>query len=242
MNNNLENPIVKILIAIIGALALIIVALIGYNATVKTELLPIEATQTAEALHTQIAMITQSYYALPTDTPFSITNSPTLDVIPTSTSVPNASQTLPTLIPGLLCTDNLISKSWHLEATADADEDWIDFSDRYTLQGKDVLRVTYDLHGLMAQEGTGKNNSAIVFNQPNWYGVSLVNYGTNGLNGEQTVDIPISAFLELPDPGQNIVGGRQLDLTEPVSSIRARFWHQDHFTVDITAIYLCTLP
>ncbi|MEP7136839.1 MAG: hypothetical protein ABI904_18085 [Chloroflexota bacterium] len=68
MNANLENPLIKILIAIIGAVALIIVAVIGYNATVKSALLPIQATQTAEARLTAIAMTNQSSSIAATET------------------------------------------------------------------------------------------------------------------------------------------------------------------------------
>lgn len=162
----------------------------------------------------------------------------------------NTSVNLPTDIPtgtlmaSAICSDNLLAEPWHLEATNGADEKWLDFSDQYILKGKDLLRVTYNLHGLIAKMGDRKNDSVIVFNQPDWYGISLADpkYGTNGLDGDQTIDIPLSDFVELPNPDAGIVGGKPLDLDSPVSSIRARFWHNEHFNVDITYIAVCSLP
>lgn len=162
---------------------------------------------------------------------------PVLDLTSTETKLPP-----PTLIAELLCSENIFSHPWRLEASGVPDEDSKDFSDQYILKNMDILRVSYDLHGLVAQEGERKNDSVIVFNQPNWFGVSLSNYGENGLDGIQTVDIPIIDFRELPNPEQNILGGRHLDLTEPITSIRARFWHRDYFLVEIFEIQFCRFP
>ena len=52
----------------------------------------------------------------------------------------------------LICTNNILSHIWHLEAERDAAEDWDDFSNQYILQDKDIIRITYDLNGLIAQE------------------------------------------------------------------------------------------
>lgn len=184
-----------------------------------------------------------------TNTPFiAATSTPTItstiNVPPvTITKTHIATETLAAIDnANLICTDNILTHIWHLEAESNAAEDWDDFSDKYILQNKDIIRITYDLNGLIAQEGTGKNDSTIVFTQPHWFGVSFVHYGVNGFDGEQTIDIPLSEFLELPNPAQNITGGKPLDLNKPVSSIRARFWHQDHFSVEISAVYFCTFP
>lgn len=162
----------------------------------------------------------------------------------TATQATNQIQSLKSTVAAIVplrCSDNLLSEPWHIEATNDAAEDWLDFEDQYILRGKDFLRVTYNLHGLVAQEGELKNDSTIVFTQPNWYGASLFSYGQNGLDGYQTVNIPLSDFLELPNPDQSISGGKQLDRNDPVSSIRVRFWHRDHFVVDITSIAVCSV-
>ncbi len=165
------------------------------------------------------------------------TPEPVFDAVSTQTkSAP------PTLIAELLCSENILSHPWRLEASGMAAEDAKDFSDQYVLKNMDIVRVSYNLHGLMAQEGERKNDSTIVFNQPNWFGVSLSDYGENGLDGIQSVDIPIINFMELPDPERGIVGGRHLDLTEPISSIRARFWHRDYFLVEIIEINFCRFP
>jgi hypothetical protein len=145
----------------------------------------------------------------------------------------------------LACSENIIAGSpWYLEETNGPDEDWIDFSDQFILKDKDSIRITFNLHGLMAQEGERKNDSTVVLTQhDSWYGISLINsryQGQNGLDGEQTIDVPISDFVELPNPDKDIIGGAPLDLNEPVTSIRARFWYHDHFFVEITGLSLCT--
>jgi len=185
---------------------------------------------------TQLSSTMQVQSIVFTDTPIIPVANTTALVIPTNTQSPVTSG-------NLLCTENLIAESpWHLEATDDAAEDNYDFDDQYILKSKDILQVTYDLHGLMAQDGSGMNDSAIVFTQPFWYGISLANpkYGQNGLDGEQTVQISLRDFVELPNSYEGIEGGAPLDLNAPVSSIRARFWHAGHFMVDITSIQLCS--
>jgi hypothetical protein len=172
------------------------------------------------------------------------TEEPTL--IPTYTSypiyTPPFQPTRPPTIAFGICSDNLLPVQWHLEAIDNADEASIDFSNQYILKGKYGLRITYNLHGLTAQIGDRKNDSVVVFTQPDWYGISLANpnYGTNGLDGEQTINVPLSDFVELPNPDLQIVGGKPLDFNAPVSSIRARFWHSGHFIVDIISIEVCS--
>ncbi len=72
--------------------------------------------------------------------------------------------------------------------------------------------------------------------------VSLAGYGTNGFDGSQMIDIPLRAFVSLPDAPSNSPGGEHLDLTKPLlPPISARFWHSGHFVVDITALRLCSV-
>jgi len=112
----------------------------------------------------------------------------------------------------------LLTSAWNLTGNNGA-------SERYqttvsnALAGKTTLRVTYNLHGLQA---LGGDASAIIFDQNGWKYVSLSGYGQNGLDGSQTVDIPLSAF--------------GLDLNQPVGTLHTRFWYGASFTVDITSI------
>ena len=62
--NSSDSPLLKIAIAVIGALALIIVALINRS----TATLPAEFTQTAEARHTAVALTTFASVLQPTNT------------------------------------------------------------------------------------------------------------------------------------------------------------------------------
>lgn len=92
------------------------------------------------------------------------------------------------------------------------------------LDGKSLLRVTFDTHGTCL---LGGDASALVFDQPNgtWRYTSLSRYGLNCHNGKQTVDIPLSHF-----PG--------LDTSKPVGKFHVRFWQSDTFTVDIASLKL----
>ena len=58
----------------------------------------------------------------------------------------------------------------------------------------------------------------------------------------QTVDIHFRNILNYQINMKKLLVERPLDLNGPVSSLRARFWHQDHFVIDIIGIYLCALP
>src|SRR5581483_9607821 len=113
----------------------------------------------------------------------------------------------------------LLPQPWHLAGQDGADEAYQDI-DPDALQGKDTLRVTYDLHGL---DALGGDASALIFDQGDWRYVSLSDYGHNGLDGVQTVDIPLSDFAGL-DPAQ------------PVGTLHVRFWHQGPFQVDILSV------
>lgn len=93
------------------------------------------------------------------------------------------------------------------------------------LSGKQSITITYNLHGLCA---LGGDASAVVFEQNGWKYVSLSNYGTNCLDGVQTVTIPLSDFTGL-NPSQNLTG-----------SFRSRFWYSSAFKVDILSVRLNT--
>jgi hypothetical protein len=112
----------------------------------------------------------------------------------------------------------LLSAAWNLVGNNGANEKYQSIASN-ALAGKTTLRVTYDLHGLTA---LGGDASAIIFDQNGWKFVSLSNYGQNGLNGTQTVDIPLSAF--------------GLNLSQSVGTLHTRFWYGGPFTVDITSI------
>ncbi|GIH24706.1 hypothetical protein Aph01nite_30160 [Acrocarpospora phusangensis] len=114
----------------------------------------------------------------------------------------------------------LLPEPWHLTGSNGADEEYQEF-DPGLLEGKTVLRVTYDLHGLQA---IGGDASAIIFDQGGWRFASLADYGQNGHDGEQTVDIPLADF-------------DGLDLGEPTEGmLHTRFWYGSPFTVDILSV------
>lgn len=147
----------------------------------------------------------------PTPTP---TNTPT----PTSTPTPTPTGT-PTPTPTPSGGTELLSSPWYLSGNNGADEEYQSISSS-ALSGKDYIRVTYNLHGLTA---LGGDASAIIFDQNGWKFVSLSNYGTNGYDGEQIVDIPLDDFTGL-DPESS------------VGTLHTRFWYGSAFTVDITSI------
>jgi hypothetical protein len=133
----------------------------------------------------------------------------------------------------------LLSKPWHLEAE-NGDAQMYQELDHKALQGKTMLSVVYNLHGLRVREGERKDESAIIFDQPYWFVVSLANYGKNGLDGEQMVLIPLSDFVGLPDVPSGVVGGAHLNINAPIGTLHTRFWRAEHFVVDITSI--CVYP
>jgi surface antigen len=113
----------------------------------------------------------------------------------------------------------LLTAPWNLAGNNGASEKYQTISSS-ALAGKTTMRITYDLHGITA---LGGDASAIIFDQNGWKFVSLANYGQNGLNGVQTVDIPLSAFTGL-------------NLTTGSTTLHTRFWYGSAFTVDITSI------
>jgi murein DD-endopeptidase MepM/ murein hydrolase activator NlpD len=139
---------------------------------------------------------------------------------PTPTPSPTATPTpTPTITPTPVSGVELLSQPWHLTGNNGADEKYQNISTN-ALNGKTKIRVTYDLHGLSA---LGGDASAIIFDQGDWRFVGLANYGQNGYNGTQTVEIPLSDFANL-NPNAN------------VGTLHTRFWASGAFTVDITSI------
>jgi len=137
------------------------------------------------------------------------------------------------------CTDasgvELLSQPWHLEgdnSSSEAEQK----VDPNVLKGKTTLLITYDLHGLEIHEGERKDESAIIFDQPHWYVISLANYGQSGLDGIQTVEVPLSDFIGLPDAASGTVGGAPLNLNQPVNALHTRFWSSKQFVIDITSV------
>lgn len=174
---------------------------------------------------TQTATLTPMPTSTATYTPVAPTNTPTSQ--PTSTPVPQATNTsTPTATPTPTSGVNgveLLTSPWHLTGKNGAAEAYQSIAPN-VLQGKNTLRITYNLHGLQA---LGGDASAIIFDQNGWQYISLSNYGQNGLNGVQTVEIPLSAF-----PG--------LNLNATVGTLHTRFWYSKSFIVDITSIVAYT--
>ncbi|WP_347597831.1 PA14 domain-containing protein [Acrocarpospora sp. B8E8] len=112
----------------------------------------------------------------------------------------------------------LLPEPWHLTGNNGASEKYQSI-DPQALAGKTHLRVTYNLHGMDAISGDA---SAIIFDQNGWKFATLAEYGENGMDGEQTVDVPLTDF--------------DLDLSQPVGTLHTRFWYGSPFTVDITSI------
>jgi PKD repeat protein len=126
---------------------------------------------------------------------------------------------MPTYTPTPAGAVELLAQPWHLVGNNGAAEAYQDI-DPYVLLGRDMLRITYDLHGLTA---LGGDASAIIFDQNGWQYISLSNYGQNGLDGEQVIDVPLSDFSGL-------------DPNTAVGTLHTRFWYNGSFVVDITSI------
>lgn len=119
---------------------------------------------------------------------------------------------------------SLLPTPWHLQWSGNAIERYQSINPN-VLMGKDTLRITYDLHGYTVLPGDA---SAIIFDQNGWRYISLSEYGQNGMNGMQTVDIPLSEF-----PG--------LNLSQQVGLLHTRFWYPGAITVDIQSIEVLSL-
>lgn len=162
--------------------------------------------------------------AIFTQTPASTIVADTLTDSPTE--IPVSNTLLPptnTPVPGCI---ELLKQSWRLEGTG-PQEAYEHETDPKGLMGKSFIRITYDLHGLSAMPADA---SALIFDQPfggAWHYISLSEYGQNGSNGSQTVDIPLSDFAEL-------------DISQPVGTLHTRFWHTENYVIDVTSVMACS--
>lgn len=95
-----------------------------------------------------------------------------------------------------------------------------------SLNNKEAIRLTYDLHGKCIQGGDA---SAIIFDQNGWKYVSLSNYGKNCYDGVQSVVIPLSDFPNL-NTNTNLTG-----------QFHVRFWSSTPYNIDITSALLRTV-
>jgi hypothetical protein len=114
------------------------------------------------------------------------------------------------------------------------------------LQDQEVLQIIIDIHGASFGEGSLKDESAIIIDQPQgqWTVASLATHGLeNGKEGTQAVYIDLSDFVRITNvtsvtsDGGN---GGVLDLTQPYGPLHARFWSETGFTVEISSIMACT--
>ena len=188
---------------------------------------------------------------------FTLTPSLTLDASivqePSGTPSPTKTQTL---AQAPACDDpndiNLLSSPLTLEGTAGTGaEPPQPFQDLRpdALLGKDVLKVVIDIHGKRYGAGIHYDESAIIIEQPSqtsngtWKVVSIVWYKNdqgqevNGVDGKQTIYIPLADFIGLDQEGN--VDNSHLNLEKPAGPIHFRFWNADNFTVDIESVVAC---
>jgi hypothetical protein len=174
-----------------------------------------------------------------TAAPAPVVERPTLALIQLTQPVATTVATAIPISPAPSCSEvhgvELLSEPWHLEGD-NGDAQAYQKVEPFVLQGKDTLSVTYNLHGLEIHEGERKDESAIIFDQPNWYVISLANYGENDLDGEQAVNISLSDFISLPDEPSGIPGGEVLNLDKSVNMLHTRFWSSSHFIIDVSSI------
>jgi hypothetical protein len=151
----------------------------------------------------------------PTPTPIPTpTPSPTPTPAPTPTITPS-----PTPTPTPAAGTELLSAPWHLQANLGSSEAYQSINSN-ALNGKTTIRITYNLNGLIA---LGGDASALIFDQNGWKFISLSNYGTNGSNQDQTIDIPLSHFTGL-------------NPNAAVGTLHTRFWYFAPFSIDIKSI------
>lgn len=116
----------------------------------------------------------------------------------------------------------LPSPGWHLSGN-NGDSQMYHNIPSNSLIGMTTMTITYDLHGY-AFKSYGWDASAIIIDQNGqWRYIALKDYGVDGRNGQQTVNIPLSAFTGL-------------NLTQPVGTLHTRFWHSGSWQVDIYSI------
>jgi hypothetical protein len=116
---------------------------------------------------------------------------------------------------------NLLSQPWDLQSNG-GDTIGQAFHDPDVLAGKDMMRITYNLHGLTALNGL-RSNISFEQDDAEKY-ISLSDYGQNGLNGWQTIEVPLKQFDY--DNTQGIGDGE----------IWVHFWYGSAYHVEISSI------
>jgi hypothetical protein len=128
----------------------------------------------------------------------------------------------------------LLTTAWTLKGAAMGDAQPETFQGvEGRLLGSEVLKIVIDIHGASFEEGSARDESAIIIDQPDgqWTVASVATHGLdNGIEGPQEVYIPLSDFIG-PDG--------ILDLNQPHGPLHARFWNETDFTVDISSIMAC---
>jgi hypothetical protein len=121
----------------------------------------------------------------------------------------------------------LLTDPWSFAASSGDDVKYHDIP-KYSVKGKTKVRVTFDLHG--TSFGLGDDEASVVFLQGGeWMGTNIIPYATNGQNGSQTVEIPLSSFHKMYDTPV-------LNTNANVDQIITRFWHGSPFHVDVPSI------
>ena len=166
------------------------------------------SSNTPEPTVTASAIPSATATPLPTDT-----LAPTNTLVPTHTPEPQVNEV------------ELLPSPWVLDGGYGAEELYQNI-DPFVLQGRDTLRVTYNLHGL---DALGGDASALIFDQDGWQYTSLSDYGQNGLDGIQVVEIPLSQFGDL-------------NPNEWVGTFHTRFWCDCEFTVEILSVVVFDSP
>lgn len=118
----------------------------------------------------------------------------------------------------------LLTSNWVFTAQNGASENYQNI-DPSSLQNKDTLRLTFNLHGTCI---LGGDASAIIFDQPagsSWHYISLSDFAQNCLDGDQVIDIPLTKFSGL-------------DGTRNVGIFHARFWLNKPFNITISSAQL----
>lgn len=116
-----------------------------------------------------------------------------------------------------------VMQNWHLAGTKSISE-LSNLVSPKILSDKNMLRVTYNLHGLCVLDGNASSLSFIDKETKKKYSVSLSDYGKNCTDGLQTIDIPLSHF-EFPKDAR-------------VESVIASFWYPTQYEVDIQSAIL----
>jgi hypothetical protein len=191
-----------------------------YTATVTDGKLDLDLVQVIDSPHIKgMAIYQQTGGEAPTPTS---TSTPTATPTPTNTPTP-------TPTPAGAIERELLGTTWTLSGNNGAAE-----KDKTipanSLSGKTAVKVTFNLQGHTF--GSGHDEASLVFVQNgDWRVANLIaNGGQNGLNGSQTITIPISKFHKVGNT--SVV----LDPNQPVSNLHARFWKNAAFTVTITSV------